>query len=133
MGKLDNFKMVKYSNAEPFLTLTDRMLTFSKQAIDLLDSASFVHAFFDQENALFAVQACEKDSNAFPFVKHEKMAPGKQVLVRWGSKEILVPLKNLLNKKIPPQGLRIYGEYDEDENLIIFDINNNIPVEKRNK
>ena len=65
----EGFSMLRLSYAQPFLTLTERLLTFSKSSIELLNYAPYVHISINREKKQFLVESCEPDRYSIPFVK----------------------------------------------------------------
>ncbi len=126
MSVLDGFNMCGETKERPFLTLRTNTITFSKSSIDLLGRPKYVHAFIDPQKGKYAIQPCNKEALAFPFYTEPK--PGKQILVRWANKERISDLGEIIDIKKYPKGVRIYGEYNREENVIIYDINDSREV-----
>ena len=116
----EGFTMIRLTTAQPFLTLTDRLLAFSKSAIELLDYAPYVHISLNPEKKEFLVEACSPDRYSIPFVK--EAAGTKQILVRWGGRELLEPIKELMGLKQVTEPIRIWGQYYPEHKAIIFDL-----------
>lgn len=120
MSVLDGFDMCGETKEKPFLTLRSNTLTFSKSSIDLLGKPEFVHAFIDTKNSRYAIQPCSKEQLALQFYVEPK--PGKQAIVRWANKDRISDLTEIVDIKKYPKGVRIYGDYIREENVIIYDL-----------
>ena len=117
MAFVDN--MEQYSDKEkPFITLRDTTITFSKQAIELLEYSPYVHMYTDKKRHIAAFVPCEQDSKAIGFFKKPKA--GKQVLVRVSGKERIKTLMEVAGITECGKGVRFYGYFiDEEKTLVI--------------
>ena len=124
---LEGFTMLRSQSSRPFVTVTKKLVTFSRLAIKDLNNAPFVHVFFNPERKSFAVQTCEEDIDAIPFARMG--ASGRQPVARWGDKAVIGPIQQLLDPRfLEAGGVRIIGKSFHDSNIIIFDATN--PVTK---
>lgn len=114
--------LVNDSLGKPFITLRDRSITFSKQAIEELKYAEYVHMFINKEDKIVVFQKCEQDDAAIPFYKEPK--EGQQLLVRLTGKKNPARIMDIAGIKSCNNGIRIYGEYLEEDIAIVFDLHN---------
>ena len=127
MSILDNYRMAKSPriSGHPFFTVNHNAILFSKKAVEVLDYAPFVHAYFDDANSKFAIQPCTSDSDALVFYK--PLSDGRKS-VRWSKKDYVDYFVEHSNGNVSPDdGFRVSGEYYPDENVIIFDLKNASP------
>ena len=117
----EGFSMLRLSYAQPFLTLTERLLTFSKSSIELLNYAPYVHISINREKKQFLVESCEPDRYSIPFVKDTTKT--KQILVRWGERELLKPIREMIGISQVTEPIRIWGEFYPEHKAIIYDLN----------
>lgn len=120
MALLDSFEMVKDTKDGPFITLRNTTITFSKVAIECLDYAEYVHMFLDRQNQRVAFQPCDKDDSALAF--YVKPEQGKQILVRITGKAKARMLMDIAGIDDCGSGIRYYGTYHKEENLLIFSL-----------
>ena len=120
MSMIDGFELVSSGRSKPFITLRDASITFSKMAIESLDYAEFVHMYIDKKSRRVAFQASEDDEDSFIFYREPK--PGRSMLVRLTTKGVASRVKELAGIESCENGLRYYGEYVEEEKLLIFDM-----------
>lgn len=106
----------------PFLTMRKLYLTFSKQAVEMMEYAEYVHLYLDKANRKIAFQVCKKDRLAIPFYKEPE--EGKQMLVRLNGKERVAAIMEIAGIKDCGKGIRIYGDFLPDDKAIVFDLNN---------
>ena len=114
------FVTIRSANDQPFLTLNEKLLTFSRSAIDLLEMAPHVRVSLNVEEKSFMIQVCEPDRFSMSFVKEG--GKGKQILVRWGSKDILSPIREIIGEDKCAEPIRIWGTYYPDYKAIKFDL-----------
>ena len=120
MALLDSFELVKDIKEGPFITLRNTTITFSKVAIENLGYAEYVHMYIGTNNRQVAFQPCKKDESALTFfVKPEK---GKQLLVRITGKAKVQMIMELAGIKDCGKGIRLYGTYHKEENLLIISL-----------
>ena len=121
---LDSFTLVESGRDRPFITLRDNTITFSKQSIALLEYSGYVFVYLDPDSRKFALKACDEGDenveNAFVFYRKPK--PGRSILVRFTGKHIVNKIKKLGGIEKLDSGLRYYGEFFEDEGVLVFDM-----------
>lgn len=127
-SRLDSFRMISYTSENPYMTISKYGIQFSKSTIELLNAPAFVHIFIDEEKKQFAIQPCEYDGSAFPFVKEP--TGGKQTLARWNNTTLVSVFSRIVGKDFKAKAARANGSYFNDENLIIFDLTDLQPTAK---
>ena len=120
MSVLEGFELYQAGSAKPFITLRDGSVTFSKQAVECMEYAEYVHVYLDRGGRRFAVQASENDDAAFVF--YQKPKDGRSMLVRLSDRRFADQIKELAGIERCEKGLRYYGSYAEDEHILIFDM-----------
>lgn len=118
MAILDSFEMVNDIKPGAFITLRNSTITFSKSAIEALNYAGHIHMYIDKNNNQVAFQPCEQDDSSIVFYKQP--APGKQLLVRITSTSKAKMLMELAGITDCGKGIRYYGDYYEEENILVF-------------
>lgn len=116
----NGFKFVKSVSVRPYVTLTGRMLAFSKSSIDMLDQAPFVHVLLNEEEKVLLVEESGEDSTSIAFVR--PVPKGRQLLVRWGSREILDPIREIIGSDNCKTAIRIWGKYYPEHKAIKYDL-----------
>ena len=104
----------------PFLTLSDKLLSFSKSAIEMLDYAPYVHFSINKGKKEVLVEPCEQDRFAIAFVK--EVPKGRQIMVRWANRDLLDPIRELIPESRGPEPIRIWGEFYPEHKAIKFDL-----------
>ena len=121
MGRLDNFEIyTRNSNRKIFISITAYGLTFSKGAVEALDYPQYVHVLFDKNTTSMAIKSCEKDRQARVFVKNRNA--NRASFVRWNDKKLINFITQLGNLELASKGVRIQGDYFDDENVLIFNL-----------
>ncbi|MBQ9009238.1 MAG: hypothetical protein IJ088_07925 [Clostridia bacterium] len=105
----------------PFITMRELYITFSKQAVEMLGYAEYVHLFLDKANKKIAFQACKKDKLSIPFYKEPE--EGKQMLVRLNGKERVTAIMEIAGIRDCGKGIRIYGDFLPEDKAMVFDLN----------
>ena len=119
MAYLDSFVLVS-DKEQPFITLRDRSITFSKSAIEKLNFTAYVHMFIDEAAKKVAFQESQKDEDAILFYKQPKK--GRPVFVRISDKKKTQMMLDLAGVEASEKGVRFYGEVVAEERLIGFDL-----------
>ena len=65
----EGFQLIRLSSDQPFITLSDKLLTFSKSSIEMLDYSPYVHISVNKEKKELLVEACKQDRFSVSFVK----------------------------------------------------------------
>ena len=104
----------------PFFTMRKLYITFSKQAVEMLEYAEYVHLLIDRENKKIAFQACKKDKTAIPFYKEPE--EGKQMLVRLNGIERVTAIMKVAGITDCGKGIRFYGDFLPEDKAIVFDL-----------
>ena len=118
MGILDTFELLG-APEKPFITLSKYGITFSRQSLELLHEANYVHTYLDKKNKKFAVKPCEYDEAAVELVKPGADRPNT---LRWGNRSLLRTLVKLADVDVNTSSVRVTGRYYEDEDVIIYDL-----------
>lgn len=103
---------------KPFITISDRLITFSKMAIEQLQYTPYVHMMINENTHVVVFQACEKDGSAIPFYKEPDK--GKQLLVRISSKKYASLILNMTSSGLVGNTMRIYGDFLPEDKAIVF-------------
>ena len=122
MSVLDGFELFQPDNSRPFITLRSHSITFSKRAVECLEYTEYVHMYIDETHKKVAFQVAQLDSRSMVF--YQKPQPGKNMLVRISNKDIAFKLAALAGIQVDKRGIRCFGEYIEEEKLIMFDLTN---------
>ena len=115
----EGFQLIRLSSDQPFITLSDKLLTFSKSAIEMLDYSPYVHISVNKEKKELLVEACKQDRFSVAFVK--EVPKGRQIMVRWANRDLLDPIRELV--QVPnTEPVRIWGEFFPEFKAIKFDL-----------
>ena len=125
MGIFDSYKHIKMTDTVPYMTVTKKMISFSKQAIDDLGGAPYVNMFLNEKTKHFGIQACKKSPDAVPFVRPR--AEGMQVLARWHNASLIRTFEELTGCDFDDGPVRISGRFYPEENAIDFDLKSAAP------
>lgn len=118
---LSGFKPVNLIIGLPYVSITANGVTFNKPCIVKLGKPTHVLLMINDETKQMAIQVCDQeDDNATPFLRSE----GKSTLsVRWNNKDFLNQLSKMMDWDLNASGYKVNGEYLNDENAMIFDLN----------
>ena len=122
----EGFTKIRLSYDQPYITLSNRTLSFSKSAIDMLERTPCVHVSISKEKKELLVEACEPDTFSVQFVR--EVPPGRQVLVRWTNRILLDPIRELAGIPRNSEPVRIWGEFYPEYKAIKFDLTDNQPI-----
>jgi len=118
---LDGFKTISLTVGLPYISITENGVTFNKTSIVKLGRPSHVLLMINEDKKQIAVQPCDAENeDATPFLRSE----GKSVLsVRWNNKDLLNTLSKLMGWDLKECGYRVDGDYLNNENAMVFDLN----------
>ena len=105
----EGFQLIRLSSDQPFITLSDKLLTFSKSSIEMLDYSPYVHISINKGKKELLVEACEQDRFSVTFVK--EVPKGRQIMVRWANRDLLDPIRELVGVPKNAEPVRIWGEF----------------------
>ena len=86
----------------------------------MLDFTPYIHMYIDKKGRKVAFQKSEFDADTISFYKKAKT--DSHVFVRISDKAKAELLWELIGKKGSEKGIRIYGDFIKNENLIGFDL-----------
>ena len=73
---LDGFEVITFGNAGAFVSITRNGITFSKAALEKVNSAGHVTLLVNRETKQFAIKPCSpSEANAMPFYRSETNCP----------------------------------------------------------
>jgi len=123
---LDGFEVITFGNAGAFVSITRNGITFSKAALEKVNSASHVTLLVNRETKQFAIKPCSpSEANAMPFTAAKPTAPN----VRWNSKDLLRLFSGLMSWDLAKcNGYKVNGEYNKSEKALLFDLNKALPI-----
>ena len=124
----EGFQLIRLSSDQPFITLSDKLLTFSKSSIEMLDYSPYVHISINKEKKELLVEACEQDRFSVTFVK--EVPKGRQIMVRWANRDLLDPIRELVGVPKNAEPVRIWGEFFPEHRAIKFDLTD---IQQNNK
>ena len=126
MSRLDGFEVyTRNIGGNIFISLTSYGVAFSKASVEVLNFPKYVHVLFDK-NANMAITPCEKDKMARVFVKNPDS--NRAGFVRWNDKRLINHIIELAELKTNYRGIRIKGEYFQDENILIYNLKNYVKI-----
>ena len=109
-----------------FVSVTDYGMTFSKGAVEALGYPAFVRVYFDKKGKRMAIVPCGEEAGARKFARGgDTPQPG---FVRWNDRKLLDQVNTLGGLDTSGKGVRVMGEYVEDEHLLVFNLKQTIPV-----
>lgn len=123
---LKGFEKFDLSPGYTAITITANGIGFSKTAVQRMEKCEYVVALIDYSGKRFAVQKCEEeDDGATKFYRGQKT-----IAVRWNNKELIKTLCSMMNWDITHNSYKINGDYDPNENAIIFDLSSAVVIKK---
>ncbi len=118
---LDGFKTINLTVGLPYISITENGLTFNKTCIMKIGRPSHVLLMLNEETKQIAIQPCDAENeDATPFLKSEKKST---ISVRWNNKDLLNTLSKMMGWNLEETGYRIDGDYLNNENAMVFDLN----------
>ena len=129
MSILDDFVPEALRDSSVFISVTDYGITFSRDSVAMLGYPAFVRVYFDKKGKRMAVVPCESSEGARRFVKDGDLSGSG--FVRWNDKRLLSQVYSLGALEPGGKGVRAMGEYVEEENLIVYDLKDTVPLRIR--
>jgi len=115
-----NLQLDRNRNYTPYITLAEYGITFPSDTLECLNHAQFVHVYYDDDNKVVAFKGCKEDEYSHALCKAGEK---QQRFVRWSGHHHRDHIAKLLNVQLTKQGIRLDGKYLEDEDLLIFELN----------
>lgn len=122
----ENFKTVNLTIGLPYISITSNGITFSKTAVVKMGAPSHVVLMMNEPEKQIAIQVCDAEkADATAFVRNKD---NKTINVRWNNKDFLNTLSKMMGWDLSAQGYRINGDYYSNENAMLFDLKQAIPI-----
>ena len=122
MSLLENFKTFNFNEGVAYVSVTNNGITFNKAVVMKLDYPKFVVLLIDDDSRRIALQVCdEKTPNSVAFFKEKK---SNVISVRWNGRDLLNTIKTMMGWNLEKESYRTEGELIQEENAMIFDLNN---------
>lgn len=116
---LEGFKIVNLATGLPTLSITKNGVALNKSAIIKLDYAERVYLMMDEGGKRIAVQKCtDNDESSIPFYRKQK-----SMMVRWNNADLETQIEKMMNWDLKIQGYKVAGEFLDEENALVFDLN----------
>ena len=130
MSVLDAFLPENSRPDSVFVFITGYGMTFSKSAVNLLGYPPFVRVYFDRKGKRMALTPCPEEEGARRFAKD----PGtpRAGFVRWNDHRLLMQVCALGEIRTEGEGVRVQGEYYPEENVLVFNLKQTVPIRHRN-
>ena len=126
MSILDSFVPENCDTGSIFVSITDYGMTFSKGSVEAIGFPAFVRVYFDQKGKRMAIVPCGNEEGARKFARGGDTPQAG--FVRWNDKKLLEQINTLGGLENSGKGVRVLGEYIEDENLLVYNLKQTIPV-----
>lgn len=121
MSFLDGFKTFNFNEGVPYVSVTNNGITFNKSVVVKMGYPRYVVFLVDENSGRIALQACDENTqNAVAFYKQKKT---NVVSVRWNGRDLLNTIKNMMKWDLGKESYRTEGEFIQEENAMIFDLN----------
>ena len=128
MSILDSFQVIGNVTGVPSVSVTKNGIAFNKAVLEKMRCPEYVCAMIDKASKRIAIVACEKGSNGSrPFYKKGRdMSNG----VRWNNADLRMTIENMMSWRLSEKGWKATGTYFEEENALIFDLNDSEPINR---
>lgn len=119
---LENFQPYNVSVGMPSVSFTPNGITFNKTAVVRMGKPEYVVLYINDIGRQIAIKKTDaNDENATSFFKIKK---NDVVSARWGSKELLHKIYNMMHWDVKKDSFKVNGVYYQEEEVMIFDLNN---------
>ena len=119
---LENFQPYNITIGMPAVSFTSNGIKFNKTAVVRMGKPDHVVLYINEKQKQIAKKKTDGyDENATPFFKPKK---NEIISVRWGNKELLNKIYNMMSWNIKQDAYKVNGVYYADEEVMIFDLNN---------
>ena len=130
MSILDGFVPENSGDGAIFVSVTDYGMTFSKTSVEVIGFPRYVKVFFDRKGKRMAIVPCSEENGARSFVRDS--ASPRAGFVRWNDKKLISQITSMGDLSIEGHGVRVLGEYVPEENLLVFNLKQTIPLRQKN-
>lgn len=119
---LENFRPYNVNIGMPYVSFTTNGITFNKTTVVRMGKPEYVVLYINDEEKQIAIKKTDaNDENATAFFKPKK---NDVVSARWGSKELLHKIYNMMQWDVKKDSFKVNGVYYSEEEVMIFDLNN---------
>lgn len=130
---LDGFIKIPISRgrSNPALSITNNGFIFNSHVVTRMQRASYINILINKDKKQIAIQACDDFLNdKFSFFRSEKnLLYG----VHFSNRNLQLMISNMMHWDLDNFNYRANGFYIENENAMIFDLNNSRKFIKRLK
>lgn len=123
---MKDFSSISFELIDPYVNLTPDIfinrgcITFTKRVLEDLNYPAYVQYCINPEQKVFAVRFCKSnEAKAVPFAKPKSE---QTQTISTGNKNILEPIKALLNEYSPQMRYRVKGHFDTENRTVYFDL-----------
>ena len=128
---LEGFEVMSPFVGAPSMSVNNTGLAFNKATVEKLKQPEYVQIMINRSLRLIAIKVCgQEDSGSRMFLKRGR--DSKQG-VRWNNYDLKSEISDLMNWNLIDEGKKIKGEYSAEDNAIIFDLKDAIPLPTRNR
>lgn len=125
---LDGFEVVHLVQGECMMTFSKSGIYFSQATVERLGKPLYVRVLINRKDKILAIQIANKnDSNATSFYKEKK-----NMTVRWNINSLKQDIVNLTGWDVKQSNYRVAGEFDADEEALLFDLKKAKVLKTRN-
>lgn len=126
MSILEGFVPENSDSGVIFVSITSYGMTFSRASVEAVDYPRFVKVYFDRKGKRFAIVPAEEGDGSRSFAKDRSLP--RAGFVRWNDKRLLAQVTALGSLDLGPNGIRVMGEYIPEENLLVYNLKQTIPI-----
>ena len=130
MSILDGFVPENGGDGTIFISVTNYGMTFSKASVEVLGSPRYVKVFFDRKGKRIAIVPCAEENGARSFARDPEAS--RSGFVRWNDKRLMAQIVSMGDLSIESHGVRVLGEYIPEENLLVYNLKQTIPLRQKN-
>ena len=119
MTETDGFKVFDFSISQPYFTVTENGIVFSKGVAQHLGFPRFAQLLINESEKRIMLRPCSAGEHG----AHQFFKAGKTVQsVRWNPGRLIATVSGLMGADVKKAGFRVEGEAQR-QNCVVFDLN----------
>lgn len=124
---MEKLKEIKLRNEKAFVSITNRGLRFSKGLVSEMGNPKYVLLLMDTQDKIVGLKECDNSAaNSIEFAKESNKKMPKLF-----NKKFIESLSRLMKWNLNLNGYHVFGEWNAEEKVMIFDLNNAEIMKKR--
>jgi len=127
---MEGFVLLPVLSGSSFMSVTSNGINFNGNVVRNMQMAKYVNLFLNLDTKQVAIKKCDiKDEESVKFYRNESNLKNG---VRINNRELQQKFSRIMNWDLETYNYRIVGFFSDEDNAVIFDLNNARKFRKRN-